>query len=689
MGGSANLVPPLFEQGALDDFKQSGRTLLASISPRDDSLAIYAASNTPPSSLLPPELLKAAREKGVEILDSEDGLKAVSKLAIDYVNFCKECCFYASQDNVTRTEPLQYDAEHYRKLYTCFSLFSVLYLSDSGLEDVPVGDELMEWLNTHFIEPSTEEGDQLSKLDRPWEDETFGPTLQGETTLRGLSKASAFFLDVLSNHPSTNLPQLSKHLIPLLTHHPRLHQFVTEREFAIASRRWRDKVKALRIELDRVPEDDRQDDFENWWQSFSDIVAVLEGRADVLKRSARISVQIGRKYVPPGASSSTQAPQERLAVSQALSEAARLDKWLAAHFADFMEPLELIDKEPDDSDLSPRSQYVLDYAQYLHSDPALWRIAVDYMCSCGDVGKEMADQVLMRVPLGLRRGADETAAEEESERIRAGALPDVFKEISETCREYQREEIRRMICRVAAQTFMQEKNYGLAVSYCASAEDWPGLGRIVDRILDEYVVQGPEKYARLVANIAPSLQALRKGGGAYGVFLYRLQFAVRFAEFHQWRIRGDLQDAAFHLVAMFREDVAPKAWWAVMLSCAVELLQTDESMLFTSADACMLMQKLQEISTHTAQGAGEDYLPVLAQTTKSGGEKHALQLLQVVRLVLARYYARCGVIGVGGKNVQATPCADLNDVLERYTTGVLPSRRPDDGLTKTHDDADL
>lgn len=45
------------------------------------------------------------------------------------------------------------------------------------MEDAPVGDELMEWLNINYIEPSTEEGDHLSALDRPWEDEGFWPYL--------------------------------------------------------------------------------------------------------------------------------------------------------------------------------------------------------------------------------------------------------------------------------------------------------------------------------------------------------------------------------------------------------------------------------------------------------------------------------------------------------------------------------
>ena len=43
---------------------------------------------------------------------------------------------------------------------------------------------------------------------------------------------------------------------------------------------------------------------------------------------------------------------------------------------------------------------------------------------------------------------------------------------------------------IAARTFLSEKQYGLAISYCMSAEDWPALGRIVECVLEEYVQQG-------------------------------------------------------------------------------------------------------------------------------------------------------------------------------------------------------
>lgn len=51
-------------------------------------------------------------------------------------------------------------------------------------------------------------------------------------------------------------------------------------------------------------------------------------------------------------------------------------------------------------------------------------------------------------------------------------------------------------------------------------------------------------------------------------------FAVRLAEFHQRRLNGELHEAAFDIVNMLRDDIAPKAWWAVVLFDAVELLQT-------------------------------------------------------------------------------------------------------------------
>jgi nuclear pore complex protein Nup85 len=72
--------------------------------------------------------------------------------------------------------------------------------------------------------------------------------------------------------------------MPLIDSQPRLQNFPGERDFAYASRRWNDKVKSLRLELDRVPEKDRYDGFDNWWDRVSDLVGVLEGREEIIQK---------------------------------------------------------------------------------------------------------------------------------------------------------------------------------------------------------------------------------------------------------------------------------------------------------------------------------------------------------------------------------------------------------------------
>jgi len=103
------------------------------------------------------------------------------------------------------------------------------------------------------------------------------------SVLRGFSKAPVFLLETLSRHSSEYLQSVAQHLSPLLSSHPRIVQFSSERDFVVALRRWKEKVKTLRLELDRVPEDAREDDYENWWKPFSNIVGVLEGRPEIIQ----------------------------------------------------------------------------------------------------------------------------------------------------------------------------------------------------------------------------------------------------------------------------------------------------------------------------------------------------------------------------------------------------------------------
>ncbi len=100
---------------------------------------------------------------------------------------------------------------------------------------------------------------------------------------------------------------------------------------------------------------------------------------------------------------------------------------------------------PRRSGLSKRDQYILSYAEYLRSDPTLWRITLPYMYSCGDIGKEQGDEILMRVPLRLHEQKTKVpSASGEVEGI-VGTL----KDLNQMCFDYGREAARRAMCRVS------------------------------------------------------------------------------------------------------------------------------------------------------------------------------------------------------------------------------------------------
>ncbi|KAF7309813.1 Nuclear pore complex protein Nup85 [Mycena indigotica] len=726
-GEHFNLTPPLVPARRSQDLLEAGQAISASLSPFDNSISVFATnavqlvhSNSRihstyfqhasqptkrPSDEEQPiyfsnidavpsserrlfitdtlvifaafqNLLKSAKTKDPDWMQNDDNLTVMRKLSIDYVNFIKECWIHASHDIPRPEGPLQFSADHYRSLYTCFSLFVVLYLPEPGYEEAPVGEDLMEWLNIHFIEPSTEEGDHLSSLQAPWEDDSFWPYLTrhliiSRATLRGLSKASVFFFNTLSEHPSVDLRDLAEKIAAIIASQPRLQNFAAEKDFASASRRWKDQVKAIRVEMEQIPEGERFDEFDNWWDRLSDIVGVLEGRGEMVER---ICAELGADWkevcaawgvfveprlrrqelpevverildsLPPDPTNLEDMVHTTLLSGKpldALLHASQLDRWLSAHLADIMEPLSLLTGLEEDG-ISVRDEHILAYADYLHSDPALWRITVEYMYSCGDVGKERGDQVLIRVPLRLQAKGEQA----EEGQIHAGNVVGVLKDVNQTCFDYKREAARRTVCRIAAQSFVREKDYGLAVSYCCSAEDWQGLGRVVDCLLEEYIASGPASFAQYASDIAPSLQNLGSQQAiSHGVFIHRLMFAVRYSNFQQLRTKYDQsQNAALDLVAMLRDHIAPKSWWAVLLCDAIDLLQNPSMLLFSTAGAAELLNKLEEIFTRSAQGDGADYLDILARTIRGGGHKEALERLKTVRLALAKYFARSAVL---------------------------------------------
>jgi nuclear pore complex protein Nup85 len=82
---------------------------------------------------------------------------------------------------------------------------------------------------------------------------------------------------------------------------------------------------------------------------------------------------------------------------------------------------------------------------------------------------------------------------------------------------------------------------------------------------------GPEVFVEYASELAPSLPGLvARDQGPHSLYLHRMMFVIKYAQFLS---QDDPEEAAGELIAILRDDIAPRSWWPVLLCDSVELLQ--------------------------------------------------------------------------------------------------------------------
>ncbi|CAE6511949.1 unnamed protein product [Rhizoctonia solani] len=634
-------------------------------------------------------------DSATHLLSEEQITNYYSRSIEQYINDTKkQIASLASQDPLPSTYPT------YVSILETLQLVQTIYAPHGGQINGLIGEQLLQWLNTSHTVPATAELIRLSGLPEPWSDPDFWPTLN-KCILRGLSTSALGFLRrVGSNHPSATLRTFVRDsLVPVLETHPRSSEFQRESGFVTAHLRWRERVAEVRIAFDKAvdaaPGEGDEDEWSRW---VDELLGVLEGDSGVvfalcneavedgwgfrevigvwgvwvdvgLKRTqlAKVVEKVAEEMPPDPTMPIQELHRAILAMDEleALEIAAQVDPWLAAHLADIFEKVETLDPHGEIAQtygVSVRDYFVLAYAEHLHSDPTLFEIELEYLGRCGAVGRERISVVICHIPV-LPPPADPKASASSVSKLKSlgvddQGLPlaprivdagmwegyDRVDKLLSVCDQLGLHDESQEICKVVAQHLTREKNYGLAISYCAFAKDVRGVGRIATLLLEEYVQNGSAAFVKHVTQIPARYMRVN----ATDPITSRLQFVARFADFHTFSEDGAKGEAVRLLVRMLDRSIVPRAWQAVILLDAASLMEgSEEELLITTDDAYELLRYLQNIYTQAALGAGSDYLEVLARITMRGkgntAEKEALQSLDIVRLVLARYLARCTV----------------------------------------------
>lgn len=82
------------------------------------------------------------------------------------------------------------------------------------------------------------------------------------------------------------------------------------------------------------------------------------------------------------------------------------------------------------------------------SDPSLWRMVVEYMVTCEEIGLQTAREVLLHVPLRILEPAPKATSASDIAAAAAASPSSYLEDLLEVCDEHKFYDTKANICRV-------------------------------------------------------------------------------------------------------------------------------------------------------------------------------------------------------------------------------------------------
>lgn len=98
------------------------------------------------------------------------------------------------------------------------------------------------------------------------------------------------------------------------------------------------------------------------------------------------------------------------------------------------------------------------------------------------------------------------------------------------------------------------------------------LTNSVDLTLTLFLI-GPQPFVNQASAISSTIQELYNRGPSHWVFYHRFKFVTSYAEFQESLINKNYANAAKSLITIISEELAPRAWGAILLNDSIPLLQ--------------------------------------------------------------------------------------------------------------------
>lgn len=413
-----------------------------------------------------------------------------------------------------------------RTLLPILTLAQTLYLSpnEQHAGQGIIGEELLHWLNSYDLAPTTEQGREIAADAEPYRHPSYWDYIL-RCTLRGFHSTVSTMLATLLSLPSDSLHSLVTRLRSLVKILPRSVNFKTEVQFKTARREFHLKLTDILSSLEGVM-DDVQDELvdggdndeeaaedlrfsleaglriflevlagnkervieaaEDWkealaaWATLVDVGLKRSGLPDAMEKIEALRDGGGDDTASPSPSEQVMILLVKGQIDQACEASAKLDPYLAQVLVDYSAKLGYLAGGSSRRGTLTRANVV--YANTLLASYGLWRMAVDYLARAGVEGRQRMREVVVGVPL-LDGNAD-TDTDTDS-----AASFHLVEGVLSACDTFQLLPEAKATCKRIALYLADDarKQYGPAIVYALRSPprgDTALIKTIVKRILD-------------------------------------------------------------------------------------------------------------------------------------------------------------------------------------------------------------
>ncbi|KAI8319825.1 hypothetical protein GQ54DRAFT_264694 [Martensiomyces pterosporus] len=152
------------------------------------------------------------------------------------------------------------------------------------------------------------------------------------------------------------------------------------------------------------------------------------------------------------------------------------------------------------------------------------------------------------------------------------------QQVLRVCDKYQLKRAADRIHRQLGRQKWQRGRLGAAIGHFAQVSDRGSIGQICDQLWDQYLQSGKLTYGPIIDSVVAS-----------GLKHDRLQFLMRYRDFHECYKAGEFVEAGRILLSILLSEIAPQYAVADLLIDAIPLLEGD-ALVFGPDDTFELMR---------------------------------------------------------------------------------------------------